>query len=92
MQTTKYIRHNVFGFTLWDAISSVTHVQMATAMGWLLADLHSAGFVAFHGGMPLCTGLSGSLGIGVKPGDSHALMRQLGIAPAPARAGFREGA
>lgn len=81
MQTTKYVRHSFMGFFLWDAISEVTHLQMATQLGMNMADLHSAGFVQWHGGQPLCTGLSASLGLGCKPGDSVALMRQLGIVP-----------
>ena len=83
MQTTRYVRHPVKGFILWDGLSDITHLQMTQALGWAAADLHSAGFVQYHGGMPLCTGLSGSLGIGSQPGDTRALLAQLGVIPEP---------
>lgn len=81
MQTTKYVRHAVKGFFLWDALSDVTHWQLVRALGMNQADIYSAGFVQWHGGQPRCTGVSTSLGIGSKPSDSAALMGQLGIVP-----------
>ena len=54
-------------------------MQLVLQMGLQQADLYSAGFVQWHAGQPLCTGFSASLGLGCKPGDSVALMKQLGI-------------
>ena len=81
MQTTRYIRHGFKGFVLWDALSDITHWQMARALGWTVPDLHSAGFLAYQDGMPVCGGLSVSLGLGSQPGDTRALLVQLGIVP-----------
>ena len=77
MQTTKYIRHAIKGFVLWDVITEVSHLQMATQMFGGVAELYSAGFVMWAQGRPVCNGFSGSLGVGCKPGDSEALARQL---------------
>lgn len=83
MLTTRYLRHPFKGFVLWDALSDITHLQMSQALGWPIADLRSAGFVQCTGGMLLCTGLSGSLGIGSHPGDTRALLAQLGMVQSP---------
>lgn len=82
MLTTKYIRHPVKGFVLWDALSDISHLQMSVLLNWPATTLHSAGFVQYEGGTPRCTGLSASLELGCNPGDTRALLVQLGI-PTP---------
>lgn len=82
MQTNRYLRHNTWGFVVWADYSEVSHRDMAERLGWPLTDLHSAGFVRYVQGMPVCTGYSGSLAISSMPGDTRALLVQLGVVPA----------
>jgi hypothetical protein len=83
MLNTKFIRHKVRGFVLWDAITEISHLDMVQRLGFAEHEIHSAGFVGVDAtGQPYCTGNSGSLNLGSTAADTPALRRQLGL-PAP---------
>jgi len=82
----KYVRHEEIGFVLWPRTDALWHSHV----GRLLQQrrdgkIVSAGFVEFGaGGSPRCFGMSESLGIASKDGDSEALAQQLGLLTANA--------
>lgn len=83
MLNTKFIRHKVRGFVLWDAITEISHLDMVQRLGFAEHEIHSAGFVGFDAaGHPVCQGHSGSLNLGSTAADTPALRRQLGV-PVP---------
>ena len=77
----KYVRHEEIGFVLWPRTDALWHSDV----GQLLrqrqgGNIVSAGFVKFgQDGKPVCFGMSESLNITSKDGDSEALAQQLGI-------------
>lgn len=83
MLNTKYIRHAVRGFVLWDSITEISHLDMVQRLGFAEHEMRSAGFVRIdEHGLPVCEGHSGSLNLGADRADTAALRRQLGISPA----------
>lgn len=82
----KYVRHDEIGFVIWARTDALWHSHI----GRLLEQrrqgkIISAGFVDFRpGGIPVCHGMSESLNIASKEGDSEALAAQLGLMPANA--------
>ena len=77
----KYVRHEEIGFVLWPRTDALWHSHV----GRLLQQrrdgkIVSAGFVEFgQDGKPVCFGMSESLNITSKDGDSEALAQQLGL-------------
>lgn len=82
----KYVRHEEIGFVLWPRTDALWHSHV----GRLLQQrrdgkIVSAGFVEFgQDGKPVCFGMSESLNITSKDGDSEALAQQLGLLTANA--------
>ncbi len=88
----KYVRHEEIGFVLWPRTDALWHSHV----GRLLQQkrdgkIVSAGFVEFgQDGKPVCFGMSESLNITSKDGDSEALAQQLGLLTANDQAKGRE--
>ncbi len=83
----KYVRHEEIGFVLWPRTDALWHSHVGRLLQQCRGGkIVSAGFVEFgQDGRPVCFGMSESLNITSKDGDSEALAQQLGILTANAK-------
>ena len=72
----KYVRGEEVGFILSPHTDRIWHSHVARV---LREPVISAGFVRFVDGKPECYGMSESLSVASREGDSEALAKQLGL-------------